>query len=133
MDLSQQESIEIKIDQAKLLKLVKLFFLIYWIPKLGQWWHKLFLKRLVYRMTDDCLICESGVFFYTKKQLPFEAIREASIYRGPMMQLIGVSSVRVHTAGQNTGWPEINYLCPDDPEELVQTIMHRTLQAKRRS
>ena len=125
------ENNEIKLDHPRLLILIKLFFWVYWIPKLGPWWYKLYMKRLVYRIEDDCLVCESGVFFYNKKRVPFEAIREASVYRGPLLQLISGSIVRVHTAGQNTGWPEISYLCPEDAEALVAQILHRARKAKR--
>ena len=124
---------DIQIDQQKLLLFIKIFYLIYWIPRLGTWWHKRFMDRLVYRIEADCLVYESGVFFYTKKRVPFEAIREASIYCGPILQLFGASLVRIQTAGQNTGWPEITYLCPADPEALVEEIMQRVVKAKQRS
>lgn len=122
---------EIEIDRAGLLRLIKAFYWIYWIPKLGPWWHKLYMNRLIYRIEGDYLVCERGVFFYNKKRVPFEAIREASIYRGPLLQLLNCSIVRVQTAGQNAGWPEISYLCPADAEALVGQIMQRVRQAKR--
>ena len=131
MESIPQTSDAIEINQDQLLTLIKFTKLIYWIPKVGKWWYKLYMQRLSYRITEDCLICEGGVFFYRKKRVPYSVIREASIYRGPLLQLIGASIVRVQTSAQGTGWPEISYLCPADPEGLVEEIMRRALIARR--
>ena len=120
----------VEIEQQKFLTYIKIFLPIYWIPKLGQWWHKKYMSRLVYRLDDDCIVREHGVFFFSKKNVPFMGIREASVYRGPILQLFGGSVVRIHTAGQNQGYPEISFICPSDPEALVQEITKRTIDAK---
>ena len=121
----------IEIDARRFLTCVKIFFPIYWIPKIGRRWHKKYMSRLVYRLDNDCIVREHGVFFFSKKKVPYIAIREVSVYRGPILQLFGGSIVKVHTAGQNQGWPEISFICPSDPEGLVDEITKRTVESKR--
>ncbi len=120
----------IKINASVFLTYIKIFLPIYWIPKLGPWWHKTFKSRLVYRLDDSFIVCEQGVFFFSKKKVPYIGIREASVYRGPILQLFGGAVVRVHTAGQNQGRPEVSFICPADPEGLVEEITKRTVEAK---
>ena len=121
---------DIEINGQQFLTYVKIFLPIYWIPKLGRWWRERYMTRLVYRLEGDCIVRERGVFFFTKKRVPYAAIREVSVYRGPILQLFGGSVVKVQTAGQNQGYPEISFICPADPEGLVQEIMTRTTEAK---
>lgn len=120
----------VEIDQPKFLTYIKIFLPIYWIPILGRWWYEKYMSRLVYRLDDDCIVRQQGVFFFTKKKVPYSGIREASIYRGPLLQLFDGAVVRVHTAGQNQGYPEISFICPADPEALVDGITKRTTEAK---
>lgn len=120
----------IEIDHQKLRIFMKIFFIICWVPKIGNWWRELYLSRLVYRLEDDCVVCEQGVFRYSKKRVPLLGIREVSVYRGPILQLFGGSIVRIHTAGRNQGFSEVYLLCPADPEGLVQEITKRVTNAK---
>lgn len=121
---------DIDIDIDKLLRYFRCFFWIYWIPWIGQWWYDKYMERLTYRLEDDCIICQYGVFFYVKKKLPYSAIREASIYQGPLLQLIGASQINIHTAGINRGLPEMIFLCVQDPEFFVEEIMNRVIESK---
>lgn len=131
--MALEDDLEIQINKPIFLTYVKVFMLIYWIPVLGAWWYKTYMSRLVYRMTDDYLVCEQGVFFYSKKKVPFVGIREVSIFRNPIAQLFGGYIVQIHTAGQNVGWPEIVFICPSDPDELVEEISQRVVQAKKKT
>lgn len=121
----------IEIDVERFLLYIKIFFPLYWIPKLGEWWHKKFMSRLVYRLEDDCIVSECGVFFFSKKRLPYMGILEASVYRNPILQLFDGAIVKVHTAGQNMGSPEVSIICPSDPEGLVAEITKRAVEARR--
>lgn len=129
----EKRNVNIEIDQKKYLTYIKIFLPIYWIPKLGLWWHKQYMSRLVYRLEDNCVVQEHGVFFFSKKKVPFLGIREASVYRGPILQLFGGSLVKIHTAGQNQGYPEISFICPINPEGLIEEITKRTAEAKRQA
>jgi uncharacterized membrane protein YdbT with pleckstrin-like domain len=96
-----------EIDQKKFLTYIKRLLPIYWIPKLGQWWHKKYLSRLVYRLDDDCIVREHGVFLFSKEKVPYIGIREASVRRGLILQLFGGSIVSIQPAGRNQGYAEI--------------------------
>lgn len=119
------KNMKVTINERQLLKYIKWFFWIYWIPIVGNWWLKLYLERLNYTFEDDHFLQERGVFFYSKKRVPYSGIREASIYRGPLCQLLGFSIVIAHTAAQNVGIPEIYILCPDDPEQIIKEFTRR--------
>ena len=121
---------KIEINESRFLIYIKIFFPLYWIPKIGTWWYKKYRERLVYQMADDFLVCEQGVFFFSKKKVPYSAIREVSVFRGPILQLFGGSVIKIHTAGQNRGFPEMVFICPLDPDELVQEITKRSIEAK---
>ncbi len=120
----------IEINEPQFLIYIKIFLPIYWIPKIGQWWHKKYMSPLVYRLDEDCIVREHGVFHFSKKMVPYTGIREVSVYRGFIHQLFGGAVVKVETAGQNHGTPEISFICPSDPEGLVQEITKRTVKAK---
>ncbi len=113
---------KVQINQDDQLKYIKCFYWIYWLPILGAWWHKRFLKNLNYEFSEDYFIQECGVFFHRKKRVPLKGIREATIHRGPICQLLNLSIVTAHTSGQNVGVPELYILCPEDPEGLIEKL-----------
>lgn len=123
---------QLEVDQHQLLKYIKVFLPIYWVPRLGRWWYQTYMQRLEFRLDDDCAISEKGVFFYTKKRVPYAAVREASVYRGPILQLLGVSLVIVQTSGQNQGYPEITYPCLQDPEAIAREITDRAIASRKK-
>ncbi len=120
----------IETDSQKFLTFIKIFMPIYWLPKLGGWWFKEFMSRLVYRMEEDWLVREQGVFFFSKKKVPFRSIRLASVDRGPILQLFGGSLVRIRTVGEDWRFREVSFICPADPDGLVEEIMKRAVEAK---
>jgi uncharacterized membrane protein YdbT with pleckstrin-like domain len=128
--LKENGNVNIDIDQEKFLTYIKIFLPIYWIPRFGRWWYTMYISRLAYRLDDDCVVCEYGVFFFSKKRVPYKGIRGATVYRGPLLQLFGGSVVKIETAGQNQGYPEISFICASDPEALVKNITQRTIEAK---
>ncbi|GEM_PF-5722445 len=113
----------VEIDLQNFLRVIKVVYPIYWIPKWGTRWYNTYMSRLVYHVDDTWIVQEQGVFFFRKKRIRRNAIREAAIYRGPLLQCFGASIVHLYTTGQQQGFPVISFLCPADPEALVERIM----------
>jgi len=126
--MQNSESMKLEVNEKQLITYIKCFFWIYWIPKLGKWWFDKYMDRLHYSFEEDYFQIESGVFFYSKKQVPYSGLREATLYRGPLCQLLNLSIVMAQTAGQNVGGPEVMILCPEDPESVITELIRRKNQ-----
>ena len=122
---------KVEIDQPQLLRYLKVFYWIYWIPKIGKWWHKLYMQRLRYSFEDDYFLQEGGVFFHQKKRIPYAGLRDVAVYQGPLLQLLGVAMVVAHTAAQNNMSYDLRVLCPADPEAVAAELTKRAVTGKR--
>ena len=121
---------EVGIDQARLLRYLKFFYWIYWMPKIGKWWYALYMQRLRYSFEDDYFLQESGVFFYQRKRIPYAGLREVAVCQGPLLQWLGLSVVVGRTAAQGNTFYDLRVLCPADPEAVVAELTRRAVAAR---
>lgn len=63
------------------------------------WWIPAFYRTTAYRLTDDVLEYERGVFFQQKTTVPYNRITNVNASQGPLQRIVGAGSVGIHTAG----------------------------------
>jgi uncharacterized membrane protein YdbT with pleckstrin-like domain len=63
------------------------------------WWIPAFYRTAAYRLTDDELEYERGVFFQQKTTVPYNRITNVNASQGPLQRLVGAGAVGIHTAG----------------------------------
>lgn len=119
--------VEIDID---LLRRLWLFNPIAWVPRLGNWWFDLAVKRLVCRLDSGGVYYEGGVVYYQKKHLPYSAIRNVAVGQGPLEQWLGARHIKVETSGQASGWPEVVIPCAANPDPTAAEVMKRVTMAR---
>lgn len=75
------------------LSAILLFYLnIFWLPK----------RRYLswsYRLTDNILEFRSGIIIQKSVMIPLSRLQHADLIRGPIEQRLGLSSLKIHTAG----------------------------------
>lgn len=57
--------------------------------------------RFRYRIEQDALVVDKGVFQKERLQIPFERIQSIQLFQGPLQQLLGLTGLRVDTAGSS--------------------------------
>lgn len=57
--------------------------------------------RFQFRVEQDALVVEKGVLRRERLQVPFERIQTIQLYQGPLQQLLGLTGLRIDTAGSS--------------------------------
>jgi putative membrane protein len=89
--------------------LVVLFYLIvsvagilllpFWLLGLGQWLSNKFFHTLQCQLTSKNLRFSKGIVFHIEKTIPLENIQDLSFYGGPVLRWLGLTLIRIETAG----------------------------------
>lgn len=78
--------------------LAPLFFLILFIL-FCYGWAKLTYKYWLYDITEDTFKMEHGVIWKRYVSIPYERIQNVDIHRGVVARILGLSDLRIQTAG----------------------------------
>jgi putative membrane protein len=70
-----------------------------WLFGLGQWLSKKFFHTLECQLTTKNLRFSKGLIFHIEKTIPLENIQDLSFYGGPILRWLGLTLIRVETAG----------------------------------
>jgi len=70
-----------------------------WLFGLGQWLSKKFFHTLECQLTTKNLRFSKGLVFHIEKTIPLENIQDLSFYGGPILRWLGLTLIRVETAG----------------------------------
>lgn len=89
--------------------LVAMFYLIvsgigilvlpFWLLGLGQWLSEKFYHTLECQLTTKNLRFSKGLIFHIEKTIPLENIQDLSFYGGPLLRWLGLTLIKVETAG----------------------------------
>ncbi len=71
--------------------LVVSLFIIYWIPR--------YYRSISYRLTDREVIVTCGVWFRSKKFVPYNRITNVETHQGPLSRFFSLGAVSIQTAG----------------------------------
>ncbi len=73
--------------------------------------------------TEKHIIVRKGVFFKTKKVIPFSKITDFEQKQGPMMRLFGITDISIQTAGRGSDVPEVTIEAVTNPEKVLDTLI----------
>lgn len=94
------------------------------------WWARRYYERLACILTDRAVIVRKGALFRKEITIPLDRIQDISLREGPLLRALGLSTIRVETAGQSTpqGKSEADLIGVVD----VRTFRHRILEERDR-
>ncbi len=70
-----------------------------WLLGLGQWLSGLYFKTLKCELSEKNLYFSKGVIIHIEKTIPLENIQDLSFVGGPLLRAMGLTFIRVETAG----------------------------------
>jgi len=86
-----------------LVTVVCLPLLPFWLLGLGQLSAAKAYERLECQLTTRSLHLRKGWLFRVERTIPLDKIQDLSMHEGPILRSMGLSSIRVETAGQSGG------------------------------
>ena len=98
--------------------LIIFIFTAYWIPK--------YYDTIFYKLTKNEIFWRRGVWFKTTGIVPYNRITNIDISQGPISRSLGISSLKIQTAGYSVGTrtsAEIRLEGIEDSKELRDLIM----------
>jgi len=103
-------------------------------------WSILFYDRYFYRIGEDGVYINRGIWFKSKRTIPYERIQHLSVTKGPLEIIFGISDLNIYTAGTSSlgssfasrGMFGAEGFIPGlkDPEPLREEIWRRVKLAK---
>jgi uncharacterized protein len=86
-------------------------------------WVGLYYKSMWYELREDEMSWKRGVWFRTTGIVPYNRITNIDVRQGPVMRLLGISTLAVQTAGYSgQAVPEIRIEGMEHAEELRELI-----------
>jgi putative membrane protein len=93
------------------------------------WYKKTYVPRLMntlcYRLGEQTLRAESGVYFHRQANIPLWKITDVLVSQGPLERRYGLSRLHIQTAGQGAHVAEAVLMGLVDPEGVRQLILDR--------
>jgi membrane protein YdbS with pleckstrin-like domain len=87
-------------------------------------WIPLYYRTIVYRLTDDEITWQRGVWFRHTGIVPYARITNVDIVQGPVMRRFGISSLKIQTAGYSAqAQAELRLEGMSRPGEVRELIM----------
>lgn len=71
----------------------------FWLLGLGQWLSNKFYHTLKCELSEKNLRFSKGLIFHIEKTIPLENIQDLSFIGGPILRSMGLTMIRVETAG----------------------------------
>jgi len=75
----------------------------FWLLGLGQLFSSKAYDRLECELTTRSLHLRKGWMFRVERTIPLDKIQDLAMHEGPILRWLGLSSIRVETAGQSGG------------------------------
>lgn len=75
----------------------------FWICGLGQWMSRKYFHTLSCKLTNKQLLFSKGIVFRIEKTIPLENIQDLAFFGGPFLRSLGLTFIRVETAGGGQG------------------------------
>ena len=71
----------------------------FWLLGAGQWLSKKYFHTLSCQLTTKNLQFSKGILFHIEKTIPLENIQDLSFCGGPLLRALGITLIRIETAG----------------------------------
>lgn len=68
----------------------------------GWWWSTRYWELLECELGERTLSIAYGIWFRTEKSIPLEQIQDVSVRHGPLLDWLGLTKLRIETAGQGS-------------------------------
>jgi len=68
----------------------------------GWWWSTRYWEALECQLGERTLSIAFGIWFRTEKSIPLEQIQDVSVRHGPLLDYLGLTKLKVETAGQGS-------------------------------
>ena len=62
---------------------------------------QLWIKKLSYNISEDRITLFKGIITKTQQNIPYRAITDFALQRGPYDRILGIGSIKIQTAGQS--------------------------------
>jgi putative membrane protein len=86
-----------------LVSVIGILIIPFWLLGLGQWLSGLYFKTLKCELSEKNLYFSKGVIIHIEKTIPLENIQDLSFVGGPVLRSMGLTFIRVETAGGGGG------------------------------
>ena len=94
-----------------------------WILGLGQWLSGLYFKSLKCTLTEKQLLFSKGILFRIEKTIPLENIQDLSFWGGPILRSMGLTFIKVETAGGGQGQQHMMSIPGVERAEELKTMI----------
>jgi putative membrane protein len=96
-----------------------------WVFGLGQWLSGLFFKTLKCELSSKNLYFSKGIILHIEKTIPLENIQDVSFFGGPILRALGLTFIKVETAGSGGSHHSNMMSIPgvEDAEEFKNLIL----------
>lgn len=68
----------------------------------GWWWSSRYWEKLECELGERTLSIGYGIWFRTEKSIPLEQIQDVSVRHGPLLNWLGLTKLKIETAGQGS-------------------------------
>ena len=95
-----------------------------WLLGLGQLYCRKAFDRLECQLTPRALHLRKGLVFRVERTIPLDKIQDLSLHTGPVLRAMGLTSIRIETAGQSQqGAPDLKLLGVVDAEVVRDAVI----------
>jgi putative membrane protein len=101
-----------------------LFFVAAGLVAVGGW-HAAYVSRYEYRVTADTFDIQSGVLSRREREIPFERIQNVDIAQNVVQRALGISEVRLETAGGTDTEASLKYVSRQEATRLQNLVSER--------
>jgi putative membrane protein len=88
-------------------------------------WETAHVRRFTYRAADDTFDIRSGVLSRREREIPFERIQNVDIAQNVVQRALGISELRIETAGGGTSEAQLRYVSESEAARLQELISDR--------
>lgn len=85
-----------------LVSIIGIPFIPFWLV-LGRRWAERRYEMMSCVLTDRALVLKQGVWFRNESTVPLDRIQDVSVQHGPLLDRLGLATMRVETAGASAG------------------------------
>ncbi len=88
----------LQVSVALCVTMVGLLAMPFWLV-LGPIWANLYFPTIEARLTQRSLVYRHGVWFRQEMSIPLDKIQDVSLHTGPILNALGLATLKVETAG----------------------------------
>ncbi|KHF27960.1 Bacterial membrane flanked domain protein [Anoxybacillus sp. BCO1] len=84
-------------------------------------------RRFTYRLQENDMYIEQGIFVKKKRYIPFDRIQGISHSSGVLQRLVGVVQVHIETAGRQMDEPEVilSAVSIEEAKQIERAVHHK--------